>query len=351
MSAPGEVPAARGVHAQLGSAVVGRALKAGVGVVLVALVAWWGYGRFYAGPRDRLLREIGTLSEQNESLEGALADEGAVRRRLREIAARGFGGSADQAEHALRTALSAVAHGVGIGDVRVSSDRPVARGNPYTKSRKSSSSLRSLLRDQRDFAVIGARVEGRGTLEQAVTLLAAYQSQAWLARITGFSLKPVGEAREQFDVVIQAQALYVPDLRERGDGVEVVSAEPGLLARVMAVAEKNVFRVPDAPVVVEAAPQVVVAKADPPPAPPPAYHEWRVTGIARGRVGIEAWVVNGRTGEWRTLGLGQSVLGARLIDAQGERAVFEVDGKLCEVFAGQALSDRRLIPEVTPPGQ
>jgi hypothetical protein len=48
-----------------------------------------------------------------------------------------------------------------------------------------------------------------------------------------------------------------------------------------------------------------------------------------------------RSGERRTVQRGGTVLDAVLIDAAGERALFEIAGKRFEVFNGQTLSSRK----------
>ncbi len=324
----------------------GGIIRLAIVLGVVGVVGWFAYGRLYGMPRAKLLDEIATLEEQNSSLEGAVAQIPDLRRRLREAARGALGGTPDQADHTLRTALAAVAGRVGLQGVSVVTDRPQARANPYTKARRTSSSLRRLLRDQRDFAVIGARVDGQGTLEQTMRLIAALQSQAWVARLTSFTIKPIGEARERFEITLRTQSLYVPDLVEEAH-VEVVDPDPLLLAQIEPVVMKNVFRYdPPEP----EAPAQVVVKAPPPPPPAPAWGEWKLTGIVQAREGVEAWVRNLRTGQWLTLRAGQSVLDARLLDAKGERAVFEIDGRQYEVFAGQTLAQRREIPQVQTAG-
>ncbi len=317
-----------------------------VAAIVVGVAGWIAYGRLYGTPRERLLDELSTLEAQNASLEGAIARVPELRRRLREAVSGAFGGSADQADHALRTALAEVAHQAGLQDVSIATDRPQGRANPYTKARRTSSSLRRLLRDQRDFAVIGGRVDGRGTLEQAMRLIASMQSQGWVARVTSFTIKPIGEAREQFEITLRTESLYVPDLIDEAQA-EVVPADPVLLARIEPVVMKNVFRYdPPEPEV----PQRVAVEEPPAAVSSPAWGEWKLTGIVQGREGIEAWVRNLRTGQWLTLRVGQAVIDARLLDAGGERAVFEIDGRQYEVFAGQTLAQRREIPQVQTAG-
>ena len=77
----------------------------------------------------------------------------------------------------------------------------------------------------------------------------------------------------------------------------------------------------------------------------------RLGGMAMGTGGIEVWISNTRTREWRTMTRGQSVLGARFLDAQPlqERAVFEIDGKLYEFFTNGVLNERTEIPESDRP--
>jgi hypothetical protein len=52
-------------------------------------------------------------------------------------------------------------------------------------------------------------------------------------------------------------------------------------------------------------------------------------------------VVNMKSGESRTLTPGETLLDAKLIEGEGERAVFELGGKRFEVLNGGTLASRR----------
>src|SRR5690606_7913656 len=127
-------------------------------------------------------------------------------------------------------------------------------------------------------------------------------------------------------------------------------AEPDAVAqeRVMAILDKNVFKEPPPVVVAQAAPpptpqpQPVVQNVQPPP-PPPPYGDWKLTGIVHGRVGLEAFLVNVKTGQRLTLDVGAAVADARFVAGTGERAVFEIGGQKFEIRNGQTLEQRRML--------
>jgi hypothetical protein len=64
-----------------------------------------------------------------------------------------------------------------------------------------------------------------------------------------------------------------------------------------------------------------------------------------GRFGPEAFSVNSKSGERRTVQKGGTVLDAVFVDAAGEVAYVEIGGKRFEVLNGQALSARKPVGE------
>ncbi|MCB9844404.1 MAG: hypothetical protein H6811_00240 [Phycisphaeraceae bacterium] len=311
-------------------------------VVAVGVVGSYAYERWYAAPRSRIRDQIEQLSGQNASLEDVAMQRVEVRRELRRLSESALSGRPDWAEHLLRTGLASLAGDAGLGEVVVGADHPTARGNPYAKARRTKSqTLRRMLQDQRDFAVFSGSVRGNGTLEQVTRAVALADCQPWLHRLVGFTIRPVGDARDRFDLTLSVEALYVPDLAPESAALGVVEPDASEMEQWAGVVEKNVFRYtppPEPPPVTPEPPPVVVVER-PPPAPP--YHEWRVAGVWESRLGAEVVMTNSRSGETLRLREGDSVLDATLLEAGGERAVFDVGGAVFTVDLNETLAQRR----------
>lgn len=310
-------------------------------LALAALVVWQ-YEAQYAGPRRELTAALASVRGEINGLEGALDEQFAVRRALKDAAATTLGKRQDVVEHRLRTLLTEIAERSGLTRVVVSQRPPMRERSPL-ETAKVQTPLKRALQKQTDFAVIEARLVGEGTLEQAVRTLAAVRTQPWAHRVLSFSLQPREKAGDKIELRLDMATVYAPDLLSE-DGPEAVTA--ALSARdealVLAIAGQSPFRAPEA----AAPPVVAVKKPEPPPtAPPPplppAYDEWKVTGVVRGSRGVEVLVINMRSGERRVLNPGARVLDATLVDGAGERAVFEIGGARWTVMMGESLAARR----------
>ena len=328
----------------------GRALiKLGVAIVIVVGVGAFAYNSFYASKRNALLKELETLTAQNTEYEKAVERIAPARREIAQYALGALGGSTDQADHVLRTGLAALATEAGVQDTIISSERPRLVASPYISAKGTNRAIRDLLKKRVDFATISASIKATGSLKQTLQLVALAQSQAWLHRVVRISLKPADKERTRFDVDVRTESLYLPDIVTESRAVVLAPMDPLALDHITPIAMKNVFRYePNAP---RPPTQVVVIDGTPKPPPPPPYHQWRLTGIAMGASGIVVFVSNSSTHEWLTLARGESILGARFLDAQPqqERAVFEIDGKLYEFFTAGVMSDRIAIPESDRP--
>ncbi len=328
----------------------GRAvIKPAIAIVIVAGVGALAYNSFYASKRDALLDELETLVAENIEYEKAVDRIVPARREIARHAEGALGGGIDQADHVLRTGLAALATEAGVRDAIISSEHPRAVASPYLSAQGTNRAFRDLLKKHADFATIDASIKATGSLEQTLQLVALAQSQPWLHRVVRISLKPADKERKRFDVDVRTESLYIPDVVTESRAVVLAPMDPLALDRITPIAMKNVFRyVPDAP---RRPTQVVVIDGTPKPPPPPPYHQWRLTGIAMGASGIVVFVSNTSTHEWLTLARGESVLGARFLDAQPqqERAVFEIEGKLYEFFTNSVMTDRIAIPESDRP--
>lgn len=327
------------------------ALAAGgtVGALLLYLVA----DAAYFGPRAEKLAALNAVRASIASFESRLEDDLAARKRLKDIGARTLGPRFDAVEHKFRTGLSRLAERAGLSQIRVDSDPAEAIGNPLLTNTRVSNVRSALRRAPRDLNVIRGSLRGVGTLEQALRTLAAVEAQPWVHRVASLQIRPIGPAdqpAERFEFRITALTLFVPDLAPQtpDDEVKLADASAGSELLLGPILSRNPFREPAPP-----PPAVTVAQTSPPPPkgqqppeqppapPPPPYAEWRLVGVMLGSRGPEALMVNTRTRESLALTKGAQLLDATMVDAQGERAVFEIAGQRFELTTGATLSQRR----------
>jgi hypothetical protein len=317
--------------------------------VSAGLVFWWVYAKAYAGPRDALLKELASLEASNASGEKALKETPRVRAELKKRSEGAMSGSSDQVDHELRVAIRALAERAGLSDIVVTTVEPQWPANPYTRARRvRSPSIRTALRDQRDFGILKAELRAQGTVEEVFRTIALVQGQSWVQRVRSVSIEPRSEDRSRLELRLGVSALYIPDFGKPAlPGVEPTDQ---LLADIwQPIAAKNVFKYdPPVPPPVEDGWQPVETVQAPivpdVPAPPP-YHHWRVTSIIvrEGVVGpgaIEVGMTNIAGEAPVTLTPGASVLDATLVGAASDAATFEIAGETFAVALGQDLSQR-----------
>jgi hypothetical protein len=312
--------------------------RAAAGLAFVGAAAL-GYSYLYAKPRAALEKQLGSLRQANRALDQDLRDRRQVNQELRTLAASTLAATADQADARFRGALTALAKAAGVTVKLIDTKKPVEVTNPAGAARQLSSppGLKTALKKQHDFAVIAGSLEATGTLEQVLRATVLVQSQPWIHRVDGFSIKPEGRERAMYSLKVGVETILLPDLAPRDlPDPEVRLVETS--AHWAAIVQKNIFHEP-APEAIAAAPPAPAAPAA--PAPPP-YNDWKLTGVVESRLGIEAWLVNTRSGERRTLAAGAMLADAKFLSGAGERAVFEIGGQQYEVLNGQTLEQRRL---------
>ncbi len=322
--------------------------SAGLAAASLAVLGglWWTYTTQYASPRSELEAQISRARERLSELDAALEDELLVRKKLRDAAKGTLGRKTDVVEHKFLAGLTALGERGGLSGVVASAGQPKGVLSPLTASnvRGVPTALKRALRARPDFEVVHGQLKGKGTLEQSLRTLASLQAQAWVHRVDGFSLRPIGK-EDQFDLSVSVVTMLLPDLASDDENpAPIGEVSPAAEELWRAIASKNVFREPKPPAQPKS--EVVVAKAGdpaPPLARPPSYDDWKLTGVVQGRGGVEAFLVNMKSGEKLTLQVGGRVLEAVLTGsgARGESAVFEIAGQRFEVSNGQLLSARR----------
>lgn len=330
-------------------------LAAAVGVVVVGAVA---AQMLVLSPLKRINGEIESAQAAVSVLDRQLEDSERVAKALRARGAATLGATVDEASHQFRTRLSGLADAHHMTRVVVDQKSGESTLNPLAGARgvpQSLSSVRTKLRKEPDFTLLRGTLKAQGTLEHALGLMGAVQSQAWVHRVEGFSLRPVGRERQQVELTLDVSAMFVPDLVPRGfEQPAIDPVAPGREQFAQRVSARDPFRYavkPEPAVVVAVTPPAPTLEAPPPPPPPPpAYHEWRIAGVMLGTGGGEAIMVNTRTGESRTLVVGEMVLNARLVECQSDGAIFEIEQGRFVVASGGTLADRRAVESVHSSG-
>jgi hypothetical protein len=329
-----------------------RKLALAAGGTVGALVLYLVADASYLSPRNERLQQLEALRASIASLDAKMEDDLSARKRLKEIGARTLGARFDAVEHKFRTGLSRLAERAGLTQIRVDSDPAEAIANPLLTNTRVSNVRGALRRAPRDFSVIRGSLRGVGTLEQSLRALAAVEAQPWVHRVASVQLRPIGPAdqpAERFEFRVTALTLFVPDLAPAtlDDELKLADASAGSEVLLGPILARNPFREPAPPpravTIAQSAPPAAqnTPPAAPPEPPPPPYAEWRLVGVMIGSRGPEALMVNSRTRESLTLTRGEPLLDATLIDAEGERAVFEIRGQRFELTTGATLSERR----------
>jgi hypothetical protein len=320
----------------------------GLGAVGGAMWEYRSYTRRAASLEGEIARYRGAMAERDSTM----GDKGKISRTLKKASETTLGTNEEHVSAALRKALNEVVTHYRLADASVTSARPMALKNPAAQKGLAE------LRDRKwkeakgtpDFYVLPATINGKGTLDQAVRVLATLEAQPWVHKIDSFSIRPLGQARDRVELTVSLGTMYMADAGgagvRAGEGVKWSPVSEAAYAAWQPLVSKNVFAEPPAPAPVAAAaaaPAPAVASAPPPPPPPPpapAYEQWRVTGVTMGAQGPELMVVNLQTRQWLTLLTGGVVLDARFTGAVGETARISIGDKEFEVKTGQALSER-----------
>ncbi len=319
--------------------VAGLAVLGGGGAWAFRSVFWKDY--------SAVVSETADLERRAEAFESGMKGSRAIKVGLRDAGETMLGSQQAVVEHRLRGMLSEIGERNGLQEVVVTHGRPRAVSSPADERGSGiSRGFRRLLGDRSDFAVVRGRVQGLGSLEDAVRTLADLRAQPWVHRVEGFTITPKGREGEIFELKADYATIFAPELVE-GDRDAPALASPARadVEALAAVVSRAPFRFAEAPVEAPPPPPPpVVVKSDPPAPPPPPYDRWRVTGVLEsleGEGGVEVMLYRTDTGETLNLRVGQSVLGATLRKADGERAWFEKDGMLVVLRAGETLDRAR----------
>jgi len=313
-----------------------RVVLAAGAVTTLVVAAWWASNRLYLAPASQKRAQITGLRQQVDRLRQQVAPQFEVRKRLETIARSGLSPQRDLAAHQMRTLLAQIGQASRLVDLKVT-DLP-ARDAVSPAVRSFSGTAAATLRQKPDFVVLPGSLEGTGTLDQVLATLASLQSQPWVHRVEGFSLRPIGRRADRLALKAEVSSLLMPDLAPRDiPAPEVAPTPPAAEALWRPVALRELFKDPP------------VAQAPPPsqPAPDPAASplaQWRLAGLVISEHGTEAIFAPVAGGAGLTVRQGESILNAKLVGGRltedGEVAVLDLNGERFEVRLGQTLAAR-----------
>lgn len=327
-----------------------RLIRAGVVLAVVAGLVYVGYSRWYAGPMAELQDERATLQDEINRYEDAMRDRGRLERGLQSAGQTMLGAEFDVVEHRFRDGLSRVGEQAGLSGIRVTSGSAQRQTNPRARAPRQPRALTRQFRDNPDFALVQGTLTGQGDLEQVLHAMAIIESQPWIHRVRTFRLNPAGQSRDRFELRVDADTIFSPDLAGEENPAETlasVSSDRESLWR--SIEAQNRFRRPPPPPPEPEEPEEEEEEpeAQPPaPPPPPPYGEWRLVGIIETSSTSEAVMERRRGSQTLVLTPGQRVLDAVFLGGLGERALFEIDGERFILRVGQSLDERESAGQV-----
>jgi len=296
------------------------------GVVVLAMSYNWRYGSPAAGLRQ----QIAEATTQTQRTEQASDPHVLRQSRLREVAGTTLGRDPDLVRHRFRTALSDLGEQCGLVGVEVDEVGPTPIASPAARTRLRSSTLSNSMKKTPDFYLFRGEVSGTGSLESVLKTMAVVRAQPWVHRVDGFGIKPEDKDRDLFSLRIDVTTLYMPDL--------ATDAEPTIIAGDQV--DDSIWRT------ITSARSLQHPAPPPPPAPaPPKPHDpslgdWRLTGVIESDAGVEVMITHVSGKKWRSIHPGDKVLGAVLVGASGEKAVFEIEGDRFGIWTGKTLAQR-----------
>lgn len=314
-----------------------RLIVAAIGGLVVAWIAWRTADATYFAPRRALDADLEKAQSDIAGFRSREVETVRVRRALREVADVTLGGDVQTVDHFLRIRLNRIAEATGLAHVVVGSGAPTSVGSPARSAMPRRGPWRAL-RGEVDLGTLEGTISGEGTLAQVAEVVDRVDAEPWPKQIVQVRVDPRGDG-EHFRITLRVRSLFLPGRMPAVpvDRREVVAWDSGRLAAYGGLLNRAPFRLPEKPVEVAAAPP------PPPPDPgPPAFPfaEWRLTGVAEGPDGPEAWLRSGRNGRSRVLRPGDAIGPAILESTLAEAAIFRQGDDRFRVVVGGNL-DRR----------
>jgi len=317
-----------------------------IGIVALVCVVAGTLGYFAASGRLSSVRgaQFEAITIYTRFLERVRAERQqrpALDARLRGVADRTLGPSAETVDSGLRGRLNRIGEELQLGDLAVSTE--AEKDRVPTPARSEFTPSERKLRDQPDFIEVRGMISGEGTLDQAMRLIHRLDVEPWMKRIDLVRLDP-SNTGERVRVLVRLTTLFVDGVS--GKVVPAPSAEAmSGFARYASFALRNPFRLPPPPA---KPPPRVVQKPAPAPTGFP-WDQWKVTGRLDGPLGIEACLRNVATNATLMLAPGARISDAEFVRFESDTALFKLADALFFVELGATMDQRRAVePHAAP---
>lgn len=305
----------------------------GAATVLAGVLGYLGASGRLTAARATQLEAIDVFVPYLERVRAEREQRPALDGKLRAVADRTLGPSAESVDSGLRGRLNRIGEELRLADLAVSTDAEKER--VPTPARGEFTVAERKLRDEPDFVEVRGMISGEGTLDQAMRLLHRLEVEPWIKRIDQVRLDP-SKTGERVRVLVRLSTLFMEGVS--GRPVPTPGAEAmATFAKYSSFAQRNPFRLPPPPV---APPPAVVQKTAPPPAGFP-WHQWKVTGRLDGPLGVEAHLRNTTTNATMTLTPGAKIADAEFVRFDADAAVFKVAEAIVLVDLGTTMDQRR----------
>lgn len=304
---------------------------------VAGLLGYLGASGRLSSARASELEAIGIYTEFLERVRAERQKRPAIDARLREVADRTLGPSAEIVDSALRSRLNRIGEELRLADLAVSTDAEKER--VPTPARSEFTASERALRDQPDWVEVRGSISGEGTLDQAMRLVHRLQVEPWIKRIDQVRLDPT-KGGERVKVLVRLTTLFMEGVA--GQPMPPASGEAiAEFARFQPFVERNPFRVP--PPAPPPAPVVAQKPAPPPPSFP--WSQWKLTGRLEGPLGAEACLRNTATNATMTLAPGGRISDAEFVGFEADDAIFRLAEALFGVPLGGTMDQRRPIEQ------
>jgi hypothetical protein len=312
-----------------------------IGVLGGASMLGWavGSGRL-GGERPGVVRNIGLYQKVLRTVREERKERPSLDERIAMVVDRSLGAELESVDSDLRRRLAMLAESVGIRDASVSTVGAAVVATPAVREFSRSGSER-IFRDEPDFVVLRASVNGVGPIDAVVRFLHELDAAPWLKRIVQVRLDPDREGTS-IAIAVSVVTLFIPGFAGDGELDQRPPSSRWPETRYQSLIAANPFSLPDAaptPDVVDSTPPSSVDRSDPRSA-------WLLTGIMEGPEGTEAWLRQIESGERiELLVSGKKPIGREIVleleAASGDIARFRVGDETFRVLVGSTL-DRQL---------
>jgi len=312
-----------------------------IGVLAGGGILGWGVGSgSLGGDRAEVVRKIDLYRNVLLTVRGERKERPALDRRLAMVIDRSLGSQLESVDSDLRRRLAILAESVGVRGASVSTVGAAVVATPAAREFSRSGNERAF-RDEPDFVLVRANVNGVGSIEAVVRFLHELDAAPWLKRIEQVRLDPDREGRS-IAVAVRVATLFIPGLAGDGELDQRPPSSRRPQARYESLVAANPFSLPEVPVIPEpptVTPVVPVVTVDP-------RSGWLLTGIMEGPDGTEAWLRQIKSGKTIELRLAEERrIGRKIVlqleSAIGDIASFRVGDETFRVLVGSTL-DRPL---------